>query len=44
MFRNIVGRLLEAYGRGYWSAAEAALENLQALYDKADEALEGVTV
>lgn len=41
-FRNIVGRMLEAHGRGYWSAAAETLEKLQALYEKADEALEGV--
>ncbi|MEL6385627.1 MAG: cobaltochelatase subunit CobN, partial [Cyanobacteria bacterium J06626_18] len=43
-FRNIVGRMLEAHGRGYWSPEDETLEKLQALYDKADEALEGVTV
>lgn len=43
-FRNIVGRMLEAHGRGYWSPDEAVIEKLQALYDQADEALEGVTL
>ena len=43
-FRNIIGRMLEAHGRGYWSPDDETLEKLQALYDKADEALEGVTV
>ncbi|RZM82066.1 magnesium chelatase subunit H [Leptolyngbya iicbica] len=41
-FRNIVGRMLEAHGRGYWSPDEDAIDKLQALYDQADEALEGV--
>lgn len=41
-FRNIVGRLLEAHGRGYWQANQAKLEKLQNLYDMADLALEGV--
>ena len=43
-FRNIVGRMLEAHGRGYWSPGEEALKKLQALYDQADEVLEGVTM
>jgi magnesium chelatase subunit H len=43
-FRNIVGRMLEAHGRGYWSPDDDTLDKLQALYDQADEALEGVTV
>ncbi|MBE7386024.1 MAG: magnesium chelatase subunit H [Leptolyngbya sp. SIO1E4] len=42
-FRNIVGRMLEAHGRGYWSPDDDVVEKLQALYDQADEALEGVT-
>lgn len=43
-FRNIVGRMLEAHGRGYWQPSEDKLNQLQALYDVADETLEGVTV
>ncbi|HIK45298.1 MAG TPA: magnesium chelatase subunit H, partial [Leptolyngbyaceae cyanobacterium M65_K2018_010] len=42
-FRNIVGRLLEANGRGIWTPDENTLEKLQRLYDQADEVLEGVT-
>jgi len=42
-WRNIVGRLLEAHGRGFWAADEDTLEKLQALYDEADMALEGVS-
>jgi len=41
-FRNIVGRLIEATGRGIWSPDQGTLEKLQGLYDQADEALEGV--
>ncbi|MEM6252807.1 MAG: magnesium chelatase subunit H [Cyanobacteria bacterium P01_D01_bin.156] len=41
-FRNIVGRMIEANGRGLWQAEEETLEKLQNLYDVADEALEGV--
>jgi magnesium chelatase subunit H len=43
-FRNIVGRMLEAHGRGYWSPNNETLEKLQSLYDQADEALEGVVL
>ncbi len=42
-FRNIVGRLLEANGRGFWAADESVVGQLQALYDETDAALEGVT-
>jgi len=42
-FRNIVGRMLEAHGRGYWAAEDEVIDKLQALYDQADEVLEGVT-
>lgn len=41
-FRNIVGRMIEANGRGLWQAEEETVERLQALYDVADQALEGV--
>ncbi|NEQ30084.1 MAG: protoporphyrin IX magnesium chelatase, partial [Leptolyngbya sp. SIO4C5] len=43
-FRNIVGRMLEAQGRGYWQADEEKLQKLQDLYDQADLELEGVEV
>ena len=43
-WRNIVGRMLEAHGRGYWTPEEETIDKLQALYDQADEALEGVSV
>ncbi|MEO0456846.1 MAG: magnesium chelatase subunit H [Cyanobacteria bacterium P01_A01_bin.114] len=41
-FRNIVGRMIEASGRGLWNADGEMLEKLQALYDLADQDLEGV--
>jgi magnesium chelatase subunit H len=41
-FRNIVGRMLEANGRGFWQPDEEKLRELRALYDVADEELEGV--
>jgi magnesium chelatase subunit H len=43
-FRNIVGRMLEAHGRGFWQPSEDKLEKLRDLYDLTDEKLEGVTV
>ncbi|MBD2136416.1 magnesium chelatase subunit H [Anabaena sp. FACHB-1237] len=43
-FRNIVGRMLEASGRGLWEADKNKLEKLRQLYELSDEQLEGVTV
>jgi magnesium chelatase subunit H len=43
-FRNIVGRMLEAHGRGFWQASEDKLQKLRELYELTDEELEGVTV
>ena len=42
-FRNIVARMLEAHGRGFWNAGEEKLQKLRELYDLTDEELEGVT-
>lgn len=41
-FRNIVGRMLEAQGRGFWSPDQDILDKLRALYDRTEEELEGV--
>jgi magnesium chelatase subunit H len=41
-FRNIVGRMLEASGRGMWQADASSLAQLQKLYSEADDELEGV--
>jgi len=41
-FRNIVGRMLEASGRGFWDADEEKLNQLRDLYDLAEEKIEGV--
>ncbi|NMG10031.1 magnesium chelatase subunit H [Brasilonema sp. UFV-L1] len=41
-FRNLVGRMLEAHGRGFWEAGEEKLQKLRELYELADEELEGV--
>ncbi|MEP6514701.1 magnesium chelatase subunit H [Microcoleus vaginatus] len=43
-FRNIVGRMLEANGRGYWLPDADKLQQLRELYELTDEKLEGVTV
>ncbi len=43
-FRNIVGRMLEANGRGFWNASEDKLEKLRSLYDLTEEEIEGSTV
>ncbi|MDZ8236250.1 MAG: magnesium chelatase subunit H [Nostoc sp. ChiQUE01a] len=43
-FRNIVGRMLEAHGRGFWQADSEKLDKLRQLYELTDEELEGVTV
>ena len=41
-FRNIVGRMIEAHGRGFWEADPEKLAQLRELYDLADEEIEGV--
>ncbi|MGH1392948.1 MAG: magnesium chelatase subunit H [Trichormus sp.] len=43
-FRNIVSRMLEAHGRGFWEADGDRLDKLRQLYELTDEQLEGVTV
>ncbi|PAX52828.1 magnesium chelatase subunit H [Brunnivagina elsteri] len=43
-FRNIIGRMLEAHGRGFWNASDDKLQKLRELYDVTDEQLEGVVV
>ncbi|MGL5872034.1 MAG: magnesium chelatase subunit H [Xenococcaceae cyanobacterium] len=43
-FRNIVGRMLEANGRGFWEADDEKLQKLRELYELTDEELEGITV
>jgi magnesium chelatase subunit H len=43
-FRNIVSRMLEAHGRGFWQADQDRLDKLRQLYELTDEQLEGVTV
>jgi magnesium chelatase subunit H len=43
-FRNIVARMLEANGRGFWKPDPDKLAQLRNLYELTDEELEGVTV
>ncbi len=43
-FRNIVGRMLEANGRGFWKPDEEKLQKLQQLYELSEADIEGVTV
>ena len=41
-FQNVLKRMLEAAGRGMWSADKDTLQKLQALYQDMDAQLEGV--
>ncbi|NEP02755.1 MAG: magnesium chelatase subunit H [Symploca sp. SIO2E9] len=41
-FRNLVGRMIEAHGRGFWQASEEKLQKLRELYDLTDEEIEGI--
>ena len=41
-FRNIVGRMLEANGRGFWQTDEEKLDKLRSLYGLTEEELEGI--
>ncbi|MEG4629984.1 magnesium chelatase subunit H [Microcoleus sp. AR_TQ3_B6] len=41
-FRNIVGRMLEANGRGFWQPDADKLQQLRELYELTDEKIEGV--
>ncbi len=43
-FRNLVGRMLEAHGRGFWQPDAQKLKKLRELYELTDEKLEGVMV
>lgn len=43
-FRNIVGRMLEANGRGFWQPDAEKLQQLRDLYELTDEEIEGVEV
>ncbi|MBD2098431.1 magnesium chelatase subunit H [Trichocoleus sp. FACHB-591] len=43
-FRNIVARMLEANGRGFWNPDPNKLAQLRQLYELTDEELEGIKV
>ena len=43
-FKNIVSRMLEAHGRGFWDASDEKLQKLRELYELTDQELEGVTI
>jgi magnesium chelatase subunit H len=40
--RTLVGRLLEASGRGFWSAEQSVLERLQDIFSSLEDKLEGI--
>jgi magnesium chelatase subunit H len=41
-FRNIVGRMLEAHGRGFWHPDDKILQKLRSLYDSIEAQLENI--
>jgi magnesium chelatase subunit H len=41
-FRNIVSRMLEAHGRGFWHPDPDKLAKLRELYDLTEDAIEGI--
>jgi magnesium chelatase subunit H len=43
-FRNIVGRILEANGRGFWQTDEDKLQKLRDLYQSTEDEIEGINV
>ncbi|GCE65523.1 magnesium chelatase subunit H [cyanobiont of Ornithocercus magnificus] len=43
-FRRIVGTLLEVNGRGYWETSDENVQQLQDLYQEAEDRIEGVVV
>ena len=40
--KNIVGRMLEAHGRGMWSADQSTIDELQEIYADLEDRLEGM--
>ena len=44
IYCHIIGRMLEANGRGFWNADEDKLDKLRELYELTDDELEGITV
>jgi magnesium chelatase subunit H len=41
--RSLVGRLLEAEGRGFWAAEAEMIERLREIFARLEDQLEGVT-
>jgi magnesium chelatase subunit H len=41
--QTLVGRLLEASGRGFWSAEQSVIERLRDVFASLEDKLEGVT-
>lgn len=41
-FRNMIKRMLEATGRGFWSPSKEVLSRLQDLFDDVEDEIEGV--
>lgn len=41
-FRNVLGRCLEAAGRGLWQPQEELIAKLRAMYGEMDDELEGI--
>ena len=41
-FRNILKRMLEAKGRGFWSPSDDVLARLQDLFEEVEDEIEGV--
>ena len=41
-FRNILKRMMEAKGRGFWSPSDDVLARLQDLFEEVEDEIEGV--
>ena len=41
-FRNILKRMLEATGRGYWAPSDDIISKLQELFEEVEDEIEGV--
>ena len=41
-FRNILKRMLEAKGRGFWTPSDDVIMKLQELFDEVEDEIEGV--
>ena len=41
-FRNILKRMLEANGRGFWNADPRTLNKIQDMFDEVEDQIEGL--